>query len=204
MTTNPASGPDLVVVGASAGGIDALSRLVATLPTDFPAPIVIAQHLEPSRVSHLREILARRTDLPVRTVSQHEPLERGVIYVVPSNRDVEITDHSIDMQADLPGRPKPSIDLLLETASQTFGERLIAVILTGTGSDGAEGARRVKEVGGTVIVQNPETAQYPELPRSLAPSTVDIVSDLDAIGPLLRDLLTGAYTPSNPDEERQL
>src|SRR5215212_9150060 len=204
MTTNPASGPDLVVVGASAGGIDALSRLVATLPTDFPAPIVIAQHLQPSRESHLEEILARRTKLPVRTVNDQEKIEPGVIYVIPANRDVEITDHTITVLRDQPGRPKPSIDRLLESAAHIFGERLIAVILTGTGSDGAEGARRVKEVGGTVIVQNPETAQYPELPRSLAPSTVDIVSDLDAIGPLLRDLLTGAYTPSNPDEERQL
>src|SRR4026209_517978 len=129
-----ASGTDLVVIGASAGGIDALSRLVATLPTEFPAPIVIAQHLEPSCVSHLQEILSRRSTLPVRSVGQRDHLQSGVVYVVPSNRDVEITDHTIDIQSDMPGRPKPSIDRLLETAARTFGERLIAVILTGTGS----------------------------------------------------------------------
>jgi two-component system CheB/CheR fusion protein len=195
---------DLVVIGASAGGIEALSRLVSMLPSDFPAPIVIAQHLEPSRVSHLEEILGRRSLLPVRSVQDQAALEAGVVYVVPANRDVEITDHAISLRRDQPGRPKPSIDLLLASAAEVFGERLIAVILTGTGSDGADGARRVKEAGGTVVVQDPETAQFPDLPRSLAPTTVDIVADLDVIGPLLRDLLTGAYTPTSPTAERQL
>src|SRR5262245_63407216 len=83
----------LVVVGASAGGIDALSTLVATLPKGFPAPIVIAQHLDPRRRSHLPEILARRTELPVRSVEERDRLEPGVVYIVPANRDVEITDH---------------------------------------------------------------------------------------------------------------
>jgi two-component system CheB/CheR fusion protein len=203
MASEQAGGQDLIVIGASAGGIEALSRLVSTLPADFPAPIVIAQHLEPSRVSHLPEILERRSTLPIRSVSDRESLAPGVVFVVPANRDVEINDHAITVHRDRPGRPKPSIDLLLETAARIFGERLIAVILTGTGSDGAEGARRVKEAGGTVVVQDPETAQFPELPRSLARSTVDIIADLDAIGPLLRDLLTGIYAPLSPGEDRQ-
>jgi erythromycin esterase-like protein len=79
----------------------------------------------------------------------------------------------------------PSIDRLLATAAEVFGEQLIAVILTGLGSDGADGARRVKEQGGTVVIQNPQTASHPEMPRSLAPTTVDVVAELDAIGPLL-------------------
>ena len=199
------SDQDLVVVGASAGGIEALSRLVATLTPDFPAPIVIAQHLEPSRGSHLGEILGRRSGLPVRSLDEHEALAPGVVYVVPANRDVEITDHAISLSSDQPGRPKPSIDLLLTSAAQVFGERLIAVILTGTGSDGAERARRVKEAGGTVVVQNPETAQFPQLPRSLAPTTVDIVVGLEAIGPLLRDLLLANHelTTSNAELRSQ-
>src|SRR4051794_14095211 len=93
---------DLVVIGASAGGIEALSRLVATLPPDFPAPVVIAQHLEPSRVSHLRDILGRRSTLPVRSVDEHEVIASGVVYVVPANRDVEITDHAISLRRDQP------------------------------------------------------------------------------------------------------
>ncbi|MGE3269900.1 MAG: CheR family methyltransferase, partial [Chloroflexota bacterium] len=203
MSTDSPSGHDLVVIGASAGGIEAISRLVATLPDDFPAPVIIAQHLDPSRASHLQEILARRTRLPVRTVNRREPLERRVVYVIPANSDVEITDDTINIHQGRPGRPKPSIDLLLETATRTFGERLIAVILTGTGSDGAEGARCVKAAGGTVIVQNPETAQFPELPRSLAPTIVDIVADLEQIGPLLGDLLAGMNAPLSPADDRQ-
>src|SRR4051812_2924997 len=171
----------LVVVGSSAGGVEALSTLVAALPADFPAPIVVAQHLDRSRVSHLEEILARRSTLPVRTVSGTEPLAAGVVYVVPSDRNVEISDHHVSVQEPtLLGGPKPSVDLLLGTAAQVFGEELYAVILTGTGSDGANGARLVKEAGGTVVIQNPETASFPGMPLSLAPTTVDIVADLEA------------------------
>src|SRR5271165_6145625 len=86
---------DLVVVGASAGGIQALTTLVGSLPSDFAAPMVIAQHLDPAHVSHLGEILARCTSLQVRSVGELEPLVPGVIYVVPADRDVEITDHSV-------------------------------------------------------------------------------------------------------------
>src|SRR3954451_20159791 len=130
----------LVVLGSSAGGIDALSTLVATLPTDFPAPVVIAQHLDPTRPSALQAILARRSTLPVRTVEEHEPLRAGVVFVVPANRHVLITASAIDLRVDGDGRPVPSINLLLETAAAVYGEDLIAVILTGTGSDGAAGA----------------------------------------------------------------
>src|SRR5215210_681129 len=104
---------DLVIVGASSGGIDALSRLVKSLPTDFPAPVVIAQHVDPERVSHLAEILAARSTVPVRMVMDQDALEAGVVYVVPENRDIQITDHHVALRSDMPGRPKPSIDLLL-------------------------------------------------------------------------------------------
>ena len=194
----------LVVVGSSAGGIEALSTLVATLPADFSAPLVLAQHLDPHRLSHLGEILARRSALPVRTVLDHERLEPGVVYVVPSNRHVEIADHTVRVSADdAPDekRPKPSVDRLLTSAAHAYGEQLIAVILTGTGSDGAAGARAVKAAGGAVIIENPATAAYPGMPESLAPTTVDFVSDLERIAPLLQDLLSGIPTPILPEAE---
>jgi two-component system CheB/CheR fusion protein len=194
----------LVVVGSSAGGIEALSTLVATLPADFPAPLVLAQHLDPHYLSHLGEILARRSALPVRTILDHERLEPGVVYVVPSNRHVEIADHTVRVSADDPPeekRPKPSVDRLLTSAAHAYGEQLIAVILTGTGSDGAAGARAVKAAGGAVIIENPATAAYPGMPESLAPTTVDFVSDLEHIAPLLQDLLSGVQTPMSPEAE---
>jgi two-component system CheB/CheR fusion protein len=194
----------LVVIGSSAGGIEALSVLLSALPAEFPAPVVIAQHLDPGRESHLQEILSRRSPLPVRTVLEHEPLESGVVYVVPADRNVEITDHEVRLPLNGGTRPKPSVDLLLGSAARVFGEDLYAVILSGTGSDGADGARLVKEAGGTVIIQDPQTATYPGMPLSLAPTSVDIIADLEAIGPLLYELLTGAYTPPAPETDRQM
>ena len=150
----------LVVVGASAGGIAALSTLVATMPADFPAPVVIAQHLAPTQPSVLADILARHSRLPVRLVTNHAPLDAGVVFVVPANRHVTITDHALRLHADDGGHPMPSIDQLFSSAATAFGEHLIAVILTGTGTDGAIGTRAVMEAGGTVLVQNPQTAEY--------------------------------------------
>jgi two-component system CheB/CheR fusion protein len=195
----------LVVVGASAGGIEALSTLVSTLESGFPAPIILAQHLDPSRFSHLREILANRAGLPVQTVQDREHLQSGTIYVVPADRHVEISDHAVHvLNEPRRGRPAPSIDLLLASAADAFGEQLIAVILTGLGSDGADGARHVKEMGGTVIIQNPQTATHPEMPLSLAPTNIDIVADVESIGPLLKELLAGTYIATQPDDGRRL
>ena len=105
----------LVVIGSSAGGIEALSRVVASLPSDFPAPIVIAQHLDPRRPSHLGEILARHATLPIRIVEDTTALEDGVIFVVPSNRLVEVVDHGLRLRPARPGSVAPSVDLLLES-----------------------------------------------------------------------------------------
>lgn len=195
----------LVAIGSSAGGIEALSVVVSSLPSNFPAPIVIAQHLDPSRISHLGEILARRTSLTVRSVSDAgtHPLEPGTVYVVPSNRDVYLTDSNLELRPD-GAHPSPSVNLLFSSAADIYGDRLIAVILTGSGTDGATGARAVKKAGGTVIVQNPDTAAYPSMPLALAPTTVDIVANLDRIGPILCDLLAGIKVPMQPGEKKEL
>lgn len=197
----------LVVVGSSAGGIGALSKLVSNLPEDFSAPVVVAQHLDPNRESHLKEILSRRSALPVKTVTDHEPLEAGVVFVVPANQHVNITDSEIGFSSEPPSTgPIPSIDLLMSSAAEVFEENLIAVVLTGTGSDGTEGARAVSQAEGTVVIQNPETAEFGEMPRSLAPSTVDITADLDRVGHILQNLLSGVAVPeeSSEDEDQAL
>ncbi|MGH2468595.1 MAG: chemotaxis protein CheB, partial [Chloroflexota bacterium] len=195
----------LVAVGASAGGIEALGTLLSMLPVDLQAAVVIAQHIDPSKISHLPEILQRQTPLRVKSVSEREPLQAGVVYLVPADRHVSITDHEVSLSTDSQERPKPSVNLLLSTASHTFGERLVAVILSGTGSDGALGAESVKRAGGTVIIQNPETARYGSMPRSLAPGVVDIVADLEDIGPIIAQLVAGEYEePSEADAERDV
>src|SRR2546423_2256736 len=194
----------LVVVGASAGGIEALSTLVSTLAVDFPAPLVIAQHRDPSRSSILADILARHTTLPVRLVTDHAPLEGGVVFVVPADRHVEITNHALHFVVDGGGHPKPSIDRLFSSAAAAYGEDLIAVVLTGTGVDGAAGARAVKHAGGMVIVQNPSTAQYGGMPAAIPPAGVGVVGELEAIGPPPHNLLPGAATPPRPAEQQSV
>ena len=188
---------DLVVVGSSAGGVGALSILVSTLSKDFPAPIVLAQHLDPQRPSHLGAILDRRSALPIVVVSEDAPtrLEGGTIYVVPANKHVRIADGHVHLESDHAERPAPSVDRLLSSAAESYGEHLIAVILTGLGSDGAAGAVAVKNAGGVVIIQNPQTAPYPSMPLSLPPTVVDHVMEMEQIGPLLYDLLKRVALP---------
>ncbi len=205
MATNnsSANSNDLVVVGSSAGGIEALSIFVNTLPEDFPAPIVLAQHLDPNRPSNLDTILRRRTALAVQVVTSRNALQTGTIYVVPANRHVAITEGYVEVQTDHNKRPRPSVDRLLSTASEIFGERLIAVILTGSGSDGAAGAVDVKNAGGTVIVQDPQTARYPSMPLALPPTVVDFEVGIERIGSLLYDLLTGVEIIPSSEEKTE-
>lgn len=194
---------DLVVVGSSAGGVGALSTLVTTLNKSFPAPIVIAQHLDPQRPSQLGSILERRSTLPIVVASELQPtkLEGGRIYVVPANRHVRIMDGHVHLEADHADRPKPSVDMLLSSAAKAYGEHLVAVILTGSGSDGAVGAVEVKNAGGVVIIQNPETAAYPSMPLSLPPTAVDHVVEMEQIGPLLFDILKGINLQATPSQK---
>jgi two-component system CheB/CheR fusion protein len=197
----------LVVIGSSAGGIEALSRVVASLPADFPAPIVIAQHLDPRRPSHLHEILARHATLPVRVVEEREALEDGVIFVVPSNRIVDLSQGDLRLRPAKAGAVAPSIDVLFESAAGVFGPGLIAVILTGSGSDGSSGAWHVKQAGGAVVIENPATAMFPSMPSSIPPSLVDATADLDSIGSIVCDLLAAGNPPADArdhDELREL
>src|SRR6266550_1826529 len=197
----PHGATDLVVIGSSAGGVEALSVLVSTLPGDFPAPVVLAQHLDPSRPSNLDAILKRRTMLHVEVINTSSALEPGKIYVVPSDRNVSINNHRVEVREDHNKRPHPSVDMLLSSAAKAFGDHLIAVILTGSGSDGAAGAVDVKNAGGTVIVQDPQTARYPSMPLALPPTLVDFEVAVERIGPLLYDLLKKGEILPQPEEK---
>ncbi|HLX57872.1 MAG TPA: CheR family methyltransferase [Ktedonobacteraceae bacterium] len=199
ITSVPTGSGDLVVVGSSAGGVEALSTLIGTLPVDFPAPIVLAQHLDPNRPSALDMILQRRTHLSVVLVHSHTSLEPGKVYVVPSNYHATIRDGYVELQGDHDKRPRPSVDMLLSSAARAYGDRLIAVILTGSGSDGAAGAVDVKNAGGTVIVQDPKTARYPSMPLALPPTIIDFEANIEQIGPLIYDLLAGVNLPQQEE-----
>lgn len=206
---NDASSPSestsyLIVTGSSAGGIDALRSLVSGLPGELKAAVVVAQHLDPRRQSHLDQILAQHSSLPLKVVDEREGLNDGTVYVVPANRDVAIVDHAANIYLETRGGAKPSIDRLFSTAAQRYGDRVIAIVLSGLGSDGLAGARAVKEHGGTVIVQDPASASYPSLPQLIPPNVVDFVARPEQMGALIGTLLRRNETPEEPDQQTML
>ena len=193
----------LVVVGASAGGIEALERLTRALPEDFRAPVIIVQHVAPNAPSHLADILRRQTRLNVVTIDdrREEELASGSIYLASPGRNIAVRGTRVVGSARLPGHPSPSIDTCFISASESFGDRVVAIILTGMGTDGVAGVRSVKERGGTVLVQEPESAAFPALPAAIPLSHVDYTANLEALAPLLVTLTDGQGDSeiSNPD-----
>jgi two-component system CheB/CheR fusion protein len=192
----------LVVIGASAGGIEALEHFAAALPADFPAPIVVAQHANPRVPSRLGEILGRRTAVAVVTLDGKEAmLEPATIYLAPSGKNIAVNGPNVVGSARLDGHPIPSIDALFTSAAESYGDRVVAVILTGMGTDGVAGVRTVKERGGTVLVQEPESAAFPALPAAIPRNYIDYTVNLEALPALLATLVSSPQDGeiSNPD-----
>lgn len=158
---------DIVVVGTSAGGVEALKRLTAALPADLPASIFVVQHCSPSGAGLLAKILGRSGSLPAQSPMNHEPIRRGLIYVAPPDRHLLIQDgHVCTSQGPKENRSRPSIDTLFRSAARAYGPRVIGVILTGMLDDGTAGLLAIKEQGGLAIVQAPTDAAYPSMPQS--------------------------------------
>jgi two-component system CheB/CheR fusion protein len=196
--------PHLIVTGSSAGGIDALLEFVSGLPPDLAAPIVIAQHLDPKHASRLREILAKRSPLPIEEVRERTRLADGWIYLVPADRDVEVRDGMAVSVSETRRGPKPSVDRLFTSAAENYQDGAIAIVLSGSGSDGLAGARIVKEHSGTVIVQDLRTAAHPSMPQSIPPTLVDLTAPPAAMGALLGELVRGVATADSSREEGAL
>lgn len=197
--------PFLIVTGSSAGGIDALTSFISHLPENFTIPIVVAQHLAPSRTSHLEEILAQQTTtLSVKTIVDETLVESGHIYVVPPDHDVEVSDSVATTRLQVNQGPKPSIDRLFSSAAQLYGDRLIAIVLSGLGSDGARGVRTVKKAGGMVIVQDPQSAGFASMPLSIPPTLVDITAAPAAMGRIILDIIGTSEMPPDGADRNQL
>src|SRR5438477_12809936 len=150
------SGFDVVALAASAGGLTALSRVLAALPADFPATLVVVQHLDPRHRSLMADILSRRTPLRVKQAEEGDPLRPATVYIAPPNRHLLVNpDGTLSLsQSELVHFVRPSADLLFESVAASFKDRAIAVVLTGTGSDGSMGVKAIKKMDGTVIVQD--------------------------------------------------
>jgi two-component system, chemotaxis family, protein-glutamate methylesterase/glutaminase len=186
--TPPAGGP-VVVIGASAGGVDALKKLVATLTPGFPAPILIVLHV--GEVSYMPEILARAGSLPVKRPESGERIEPGSIYVAPPGRHMLVhDDHILLRRGPRENLARPAIDPLFRSTACSFGARTIGAILTGSLSDGASGLHAIKRCGGVTIVQDPDDALVPDMPRNALENVeVDHCIPLAGMGRLLAKLV---------------
>ncbi len=180
--------PRLVVgIGASAGGLEALSAVISRLAPDTGVAVVVAQHLAPQHRSMMVELIARQTKLPVLEIKTRLRLKPNTIYITPPNKDVAVEGRALVLRAvsDKPG-PKPSIDGFLASLAQDCGPAAVGIILSGSGSDGARGIRAIKQAGGLTIAQDPASAKYASMPSAaIETGAVDRVLPPDQIATLL-------------------
>jgi two-component system, chemotaxis family, CheB/CheR fusion protein len=201
--------PKLVTVGigASAGGVQALQAFFDAIPQNTGAAFVVVVHLDPQSRSDLPAILAARTSMPVTQVGKPEQLRPNHVYVIPPDRRLRMSDHEISTaEFDEPRGQRAPIDLFFRSLAEQHGDGF-AVILTGAGSDGAIGVRAVKEAGGIILVQDPNEAEYPSMPRSaVATGIADVVLPVRELAERLveliqnKDLLTATDTRKLDEE----
>lgn len=180
-----------IVIGGSAGGVEALGAILPMLPSDFSLPVLLVQHLHPGDCGSLARRLGRDCVLPVVEPCDKERIEAGRVYVGPANYHMLVEKEgtvalSVDEKVNW---SRPSIDVLFESAARVWGHALAAVILSGASADGAKGIRAVKEAGGLTIAQDPASAQAPVMPRAAIESgAVDEVLTPREIGFRIADL----------------
>lgn len=180
-----------VVIGSSAGGLAALTSVIGQLPDNFPQAVLVVQHLAKQYKSHMAEILARSSRLNVKQAEDGEKIEAGTVYIAPPDQHLLVNS---DFTLSLSQAPeleflRPSVNLLFKSAAAAYKNKLIAIILSGTGHDGAEGIHEVKEAGGLVIAQSEASAQFTGMPRSaIETGDVDLVLPLEQIAESLVQL----------------
>jgi two-component system, chemotaxis family, protein-glutamate methylesterase/glutaminase len=187
-------GFDIIALAASAGGLRALTDVLSALPQDFPVALVVVQHLDPRHRSLMAEILGKRTSLLVKEAREGDALEPGRALIAPPNRHLLVNpDRTVSLsQSELVHFVRPSADLLFESTATAYKERAIAVVLSGSGRDGAMGVKAIKKMGGTVIVQDEETSQFFGMPDAARQTGMaDFILPLPEIAPALRTLVTG-------------
>jgi len=168
---------DLVVMGTSTGGLHALTRLLSDLPASFPLPIAIVQHRSRDSDERLSQLLSGSSRIPVHEAEDKEPLRSPGVYLSPPDYHLLVEPDSVALSTEEPvAYSRPSIDVLFESAAYSHGGSVIGVLLTGANQDGTRGLRQIKERGGYVIVQNPDSAESAFMPkhavRNLLPDRV--------------------------------
>lgn len=186
--------PDIIVIGASAGGLTAFETLVSQLPSNFPAAVFIVWHISPDYPSILPEILAKSTSLRVKHASGKEPIRPGHIYVAPPDRHLLVEWGNVRLsRGPKENRFRPAIDVLFRSAAHSYGERVIGVVLSGSLDDGAAGLYAIKERGGIAVVQEPSDALHSSMPKAaLQAVDVDYCVPIIEMGALLAHLVNKA------------
>jgi len=175
---------EVIAIATSAGGLKALSQVLSALPPDFSPAIVVVQHLDPRHRSLMADILSRRSTLPVKQADENDKLRPGTVYIAPPNKHLLVNpDGSLSLtQSELVHFVRPSADLLFESVAGSFKNRAIAVVLTGTGSDGSMGVRAIKKMGGTVLAQDESSSEFYGMPNAaIQTGCVDFVLSLSEI-----------------------
>jgi two-component system chemotaxis response regulator CheB len=185
-------------VGASWGGLDAISRLLEGLPERLDLAFAVAQHRSPdSAPGTLQELLQLHSSYPVHEAGDKDPVEPGHVYLAPADYHLLVDRGRFALSLEERVQyARPSIDVLFESAADEYRERVIGIVLTGSNADGARGLARIKARGGVAIVQRPETALRRAMPEAaLAATATDAVLPLEEIGPFLHGLCVNPPAP---------
>jgi two-component system chemotaxis response regulator CheB len=190
----------MIVIGGSLGSLAALRAILRDIPASFALPIVVVLHRHKESDDSLITILQRDLLLPVREVVDKDVIEAGLVHVGPSDYHLLVESTCFSLSTDEPVQfARPSIDVLFESAADICGARTIAVVLTGANHDGAEGAREISRRGGTVIVQDPQTAESAVMPDAAIRAVPDaLVRRPEDIGRLLIELASAHPSSSRP------
>lgn len=183
-------GPGLVVIGTSWGGLHALNTILAGIPADFGFPIIAVQHRSKDSGETMAEYLQESCRLKVTEAEDKDPILPGHVYIAPPDYHLLVDGESLALSTDEQiNYSRPSIDLLFETAAESYGRGVVGVVLTGANHDGSRGAQRIKELGGTVLVQDPLSAESAAMPESaIATVKVDGILPLEKISGALVEL----------------
>jgi two-component system chemotaxis response regulator CheB len=185
----PAPGFRAVVIGVSAGGIQALSTLLPLLPKDFSLPILVVQHRLAGSDDYITKSLNQICAMQVKEAEEKEAVKAGCVYLAPADYHLLVErDQTLSLSVDEKvNYSRPAIDVLFESAAYAWSSGLIGIVLTGANSDGAKGLALIKQLGGTAIVQDPDTAEHGTMPRA-ALASADYVLELSKIGDMLEAL----------------
>ena len=184
----------VVGIGASAGGTQALTRFFERMAPNSGMAFVVVMHLSPAHESHLSDILGRATPMPVREVSEATAIEPDHVYVIPPARTLWMNDGRLHLRDDLrvAGRPV-AIDTFFRVLAQVHRQHAVCIVLSGTGTDGSVGLKRIKELGGVTLVQSPDDAEHEGMPRAaIATGLVDFVLDAAAMPAKLLQMAANA------------